>query len=250
MGQMEETRNNLTDKLTTLEQKVAGTVESVNETVSTVTETVESVKESVEDTVATVTDTVQSTVESVSDAVGNTVDSVASFLDISTWAEKRPWLMMGGSVLLGYLAGRLLTPRRPEEAAPTYAATPRQEAPSRREEAAEEAGGGVLGKLTEQFGPEIDKLKGLAVGTLMGVARDMVSQFVPQAIKREVTDVINGFTSNLGGKVIDRPIVPEAPERKEPESRPQEAAGPEPHEAVPEPRGMSHRPERAGRGKR
>src|SRR5262249_27317195 len=57
------------------------------------------------------------------------------------------------------------------------------------------------------FGDEINKVKGLALGTMMGVARDMISQWVPETLRPDVTSVINNFTADLGGKVFDKPIL-------------------------------------------
>ncbi len=37
----------------------------------------------------------------------------------------------------------------------------------------------------------------------------MVSQWVPEALRRDVTEILNGFTANLGGQVIQRPILDE-----------------------------------------
>jgi ElaB/YqjD/DUF883 family membrane-anchored ribosome-binding protein len=85
--QMEETRTSLAEKLETLEQQVVGTVQGAT---TAVADTVESVKDAVQETVSTVQ-------ESVHDA-----------LDLSRHVERHPWAMVGGSVALGYLAGRLL----------------------------------------------------------------------------------------------------------------------------------------------
>jgi len=210
MGQMEETRKDLAEKLETLEKKVAGTVETVADTVQTVENTVENVKESIQETVETVTGTVQNTVEAVEETVSGTVEKVKSLFDISHHVERHPWLMLGGSVLAGYVGGLLLTPRPPEIETPPQPATPPERfkvSVAHQPQEVEEAGESWLGKLGERFAPEVEKLKGLAVGTLFGVARDMISQWVPSAVKDQVTEVINNFTTDLGGKVIREPLV-------------------------------------------
>jgi ElaB/YqjD/DUF883 family membrane-anchored ribosome-binding protein len=236
MSEMEDTRKDLTEKLETLEKQVAGTVATVTGTVQTVENTVENVKESIKETVESVTDTVQNTVQAVEETVSNTVANVKSFFDVSYQVDRHPWFMMGGSVLIGYLGGWLLTPRshRSHETpavAPTYtpappaahngagyASSPPPAAPAAKEpERAAEKGESWLSKVGERLAPEIDKLKGLAVGTLFGVARDMISQWLPDALKDQVTDVINNFTTDLGGKVIREPLV--APSEQHSEAR-------------------------------
>lgn len=244
MENMEGTRKDLADKLEQLEKKVTGTVESVTQLVEKVPETVDTVKETIAETVSTVTDTVQHTVEavkgtventvgSVKETVAETVESVKGFFDIPHQVDRHPWLMMGGSVLLGYMGGRMLLPRKttitepwhttaaPEAPfapsyesayAPTAPAAPLPESARAQEVAQEEAapsGPSWLSRLGEHFSGEINKVKGLAIGTLLGVARDMVSRWVPDTLRHDVTEIINNFTTDLGGKVIEEPVVGE-----------------------------------------
>jgi len=267
MGQMEDTRKDLADKLETLEKKVAGTVETMTGTVKTVEQTVENVKESIQETVASVTDTVQNTVQTVEETVGNTVANVKSFFDISRQVDRHPWLMFGGSVLAGYIGGWLLTPKTvhvempspptpsgsgggsympPPAPAPVAAPAPQQ---TQQPQQAEEAGESWLGKLTERFSPEVDKLKGLAVGTLFGVARDMVSQWLPDALKQQVTDVINNFTTDLGGQIIREPLM--APQQDGGDSSGHGERSGQPQAAESNPAGSGSRTrETAGSGRR
>src|SRR5215831_16294588 len=102
---IEETRSALSDKVEALEEQVVDTVQG---TTSAVAETVDTVKEAVQDTVEQVKDTVQGTVEAVKET-----------FDIGLQCERHPWLMFGGSVGLGFLAGKLLgggsKPRPKEE---------------------------------------------------------------------------------------------------------------------------------------
>jgi len=239
MGNMDETRKDLADKLGELEKKVTQTVSSVADLVEKVPETVESVKETIQETVSTVTGSVHDTVEAVKGGMESTVESVKSFFNIPRQVDRHPWLMMGGSVLLGYLGGRLLTPRShhaeaaawaengmspaavtgytappytpPQEAAPAYRSAPAYESARAPEppqtSSAATSGGGWLSRLSEHFGGELKQLKGLAVGTLLGVARDMVTQWVPENLKHDVKEIVNNFTSDLGGKVMREPIM-------------------------------------------
>jgi hypothetical protein len=223
---MEETRADLAGKIEQLEKKVTGTVASVTDLVEKVPETVETVKETIAETVSTVSDTVHHTVEAVKGTVEGTVESVKSFFDIPRQVDRHPWLMMGGSVLLGFLGGRLLLPRRhaaePEsrstafEPTPAYAPSYAREAtapeayaaahaPERTEK--EPSGPSWISRLTERFGGEIDKVKGLAIGTLMGAVRDAASSWAPETLRNDVTEVINNFTRDMGGKVFEGPVL-------------------------------------------
>jgi len=205
---MEQTRSSLAEKIEVLEQKVTGTVQ---EATSAVTETVQEAKEAVADTVETVKETVASTVETVKDTVESTVDAVRNTFDITGHVQRHPWAMVGGSVALGFLGGLFLGPTRPRSHAepshtpgPEPVAAPEREAsyaraPSRHEPETyrepEREQPGWWDWLQSTFGPEMDKLKGMAVGTLAGVVRDMVSGAVSENIKPMVIDVINNVTT-------------------------------------------------------
>jgi hypothetical protein len=222
MEQMDDTRKDLADKLEQLEKKVSGTVESVTELVEKVPETVSTVKETIEETVGTVKDTVENTVEAVKGSVESTVGAVKSFFDIPHQVDRHPWLMMTGSVVLGFVGGRLLTPSRaatrngsassaapaevpvytpPAPSYPAVSAQPRAEA--QEQEPARES---WLGRLSGQFSGELQQVKELALGTLLGVARDMISRWVPEKLRQDVGELVNNFTRDLGGKVIQGPI--------------------------------------------
>jgi ElaB/YqjD/DUF883 family membrane-anchored ribosome-binding protein len=206
--QMEETRTALTQKLETLEDKVVSTVQ---EATSAVTDTVDNVKDAVNETVTSVKDTVQDTVASVRDT-----------FDIERQVQRRPWLMFGGSVVLGYVAGRLLlrgtTQRRagPQarldrivgSQAPamngSHAAAPLAQT-STQSEAVNEPG--LFSTLVEQFQPEIAKLKGMAIGTALGAVRDLVTHAVPDQMKDQVTEMVDNVTVKLGGQPVRGPVL-------------------------------------------
>lgn len=204
--QMEETRASLSEKIETLENQVVGTVQGATAAVS---ETVESVKEAVQETVSTVQESVQNT------------------LDIGHHVDRHPWAMMGGSVALGYLAGCLLGRATSDQARGTQLVS-RGDFSNVDWPAADEANGrpshrssnGANGKtvapevkapeknvLLETFGPEIQKLKGLALGTLLGVVRDLVSEAAPEQLRPQLADVVDSITVKLGGDPIRGPLL-------------------------------------------
>jgi len=214
--QMEETRAALTEKLETLEQQV---VETVQGATTAVTETVASVKEAVQETVETVKDSVQTTVESVKET-----------FDLPLQVERHPWLMLGGAAALGYLAGSLLSQgKKKETATPTRSASfptvsawsphganggpngpPGPLSPAREivpPSTVKTTEPGRLSELSQTFNDEISKLKGLAIGTLLGVVRDFVTQAVPDRIGPQLGEVVDSITTKLGGQPISGPVL-------------------------------------------
>jgi ElaB/YqjD/DUF883 family membrane-anchored ribosome-binding protein len=198
--QMQETRTSLTEKLETLEQQVVGTVQSAK---TAVTETVENVK----------------------GAVQETVQSVKNTVDLPLQVRRHPWAMVGGSLAAGCLAGYLLTePRRPPSFHALSAAShsdvpwphPHPNGGTRGRHAAEpsamrepsheaqapSSGPSWLGELKHTFRNEIQQVEGLALATLLGALRDVVTRNVPEKIAPQVSEIIDNVTAKLGGKPI------------------------------------------------
>jgi hypothetical protein len=57
------------------------------------------------------------------------------------------------------------------------------------------------------FAPEFQKLKSLAVGTLMGMAREMVSEPLPDQMRPQAKEILDNITTKLGGEVMSREAV-------------------------------------------
>jgi ElaB/YqjD/DUF883 family membrane-anchored ribosome-binding protein len=201
--QMAETRHALTDKLDQLEQKVA-------DTVSDATQTVEQVRSAVTGTVNTVTESVRETVESVSEA-----------LDMSKQVERHPWGMVAGATALGFVGGCLMYSQS-ESRGPSQAREPAMK-PSKTgngkhgtvsQAVARFAERSPIGK-SETWSPIVDKLRGLAVATTLGLVKDLVQRSVPRTLEREVGDVLDGITTALGGHPISGHILPEEDDEAE-----------------------------------
>jgi ElaB/YqjD/DUF883 family membrane-anchored ribosome-binding protein len=213
---MKETREGLTQKLEQLEQQV---VETVQNTTSAVSDTVESVKEVVE-----------GTVESVQNAVEETTEAVKKTFDLRLQVENHPWLMLGGSVAVGFVAGRLLEGLMPPARATVRDAlpppssggvqtdggraywysdetAPRREATPPAKSASSE--NGWFDALTRQFAPQIDQLKSVAIGTVVGLVRDMVKQSLPQELGGRLSEMLDDVTKKAGGEPFRGPVVPE-----------------------------------------
>jgi ElaB/YqjD/DUF883 family membrane-anchored ribosome-binding protein len=211
--QMEATRQSLCDKIETLEQKVVGTVTGAQAAVS---DTVNTVKDSVRETVDTVKGTVRDTVEGVKDA-----------FDVRQHVEKHPCLSMGGAVAVGFLLGRLTEghhkatgftgPRFGSFAESTNGHTfaKARNTPVDRETArgAEAPSGtGWMDTVRHQFGPEIDKIKAVAVGAGISLLRDLLTRSLPQQLKPHVTDVMNRVTTKLGGESMPEGVFSGTPD--------------------------------------
>jgi len=193
--QMEETRSNLTEKLESLENQVAGTVQSASEVVN---DTVEAVKGTVDNVTATVHETVQ---------------SVSRTFDLRLQTEKHPWIVFGGSVALGCLAAQCLgsTPQKSTKAASREQTDGREENRARESDSphpakarAEPAEAGPR----SWFWDELGRVKGLAVGALMGVVRDLAARGLPGTLGKRAAEEVDHLTAQLGGEPLPEPVIP------------------------------------------
>ena len=155
--QMEDTKSQLTEKLESLEHQVS---ESVQSTGTAVAATAEAVQE---------------TVEAVTGAVHDAVHSVSNAFDFPRQVERHPWIAVGGSFALGYLASELLN-------APTTASAS-ESAPS----AAQTQNGN--GQHAVESPPTSSskslpwaEMRGMLTGVLMGALSTIVTQGVPTAL--------------------------------------------------------------------
>jgi ElaB/YqjD/DUF883 family membrane-anchored ribosome-binding protein len=237
---MEDARTDLSDKLEQLEKQVMDTVQgatsavadsvqsatsTVNDTLQSVKDVVDNVKDSVQGTVDSVKDSVQGTVDSVKETMADTVEGVKKTFDLHRQVDNHPYLMVGGAVVVGFVAGRMLTQqtgRAMGQAAERFGPTVRryaQSAASNLGSAASTVGstaasvggaaataGDWMSGLETMFGPEIAKLKELAIGTLLGVVRDMAVKAAPETLAPRVSEIIDDFTTKLGGKPVEGPV--------------------------------------------
>lgn len=169
---MEQTREALTEKLETLEQRVVDSVTAVT------------------DTVASVQEKMHESVESVKDAV-----------DVQAHVDRHPWLMLGGSVVCGYMLGNLLERGRKEAHAPRPTAGPAMAAGFGQERESRQAGAST-GSWLGAFEPEIQHLKGLALGVTLGTVRELLTEQVPPHMAEQVRDIIDAVTKKAGGEPI------------------------------------------------
>jgi hypothetical protein len=193
--QMGQTRATLSEKLETLETKVLGSVASTTDTVA--------------QTVQEVGATVRETAQDVRAALHETLSSVREAFSVSRQFQQHPWLMLGGSVLAGYI-GNLLLDSLEQGSLPSLPSLPQAEQllprasevrqrmeaeiPTRRRTPA------FLQALTDTFAPELEKLKAAAVGMALSVLRDKISESVPPHMRTDFTEMMDRITTKLGGQ--------------------------------------------------
>jgi ElaB/YqjD/DUF883 family membrane-anchored ribosome-binding protein len=142
--QIDETLASLTEKLSKLEQKVSGTVKTVKDSVMTVRDT----------------------------------------FDLKRQVRRRPWTLVAGATALGILGGLRTNGRNTINGAQNgkSANTLQAELPA-GQHARSNTNGSLnreseklswLAKLGQSLEPEIAELKGIAIGTLIGVFHEML----------------------------------------------------------------------------
>jgi hypothetical protein len=59
-----------------------------------------------------------------------------------------------------------------------------------------------LSHIAEHYKDELGKLQGLALGVVGSVVREMLTSVAPPGLATQVTDIVDSFTTKLGGKPI------------------------------------------------
>jgi ElaB/YqjD/DUF883 family membrane-anchored ribosome-binding protein len=199
--QIEETRSSLTDKLETLEAEVKETVQSARDTV-------ENVQEAVEHTLSSARETVQETISSVKETVENATETVKRTFDLPYQVDRHPWAMLGLSFVAGlaggaFLGGRVSPGRRVARRMAEASAEPperSQGAPAAAWSRSSHEGParpGFVDKLSSQFGDEFEKIKDLAITTLVGVVGDVARRSLP-VLASSVEEMMLNIASQAG----------------------------------------------------
>jgi hypothetical protein len=204
--QLEETKLQLSDKLGTLEQQVSQTVETAS---TAVTATVEAV---------------QGTVESVTGAVEDAVHGMHNAFDLRHQMEKHPFLVLGGAVVVGYLAAEYFkAPTRNNQ--PPSSAVDFANGDNFRYDNPQPQSYSAPPQQSPQPAPPVpsplDSLKTLAMSTLMGSMQGIAMRAIP-----EIVGLVMG---NIVGQQAQHrePPAPESPRaRIWPEETPPFASSP------------------------
>lgn len=205
--QMEETKSQLSEKLESLELQVTETVCSTGTAVN-----------------ATV-GAVQETVETVTGAVQDAVQSVSNAFDLQRQIHRHPLLVLGGSVVLGYLAGEFLARSAKRRQQVTETEVPQIPAtknfdhgPARP--AIEPAATAAAITAAYESGLQSSawhQLKGVMFGTLVGMMRDVASRAVPQIVDYLTNDrgTARASGSDDAGDAYDPPMRQETADAKQ-----------------------------------
>jgi len=185
--QMANTRCSISEKLDQLERRVVNTVEGATNAVA---ETVETVKESVRES----------------------VHNVQTSLDPIRQTERNPWTTLVLSFGAGYAAGKLLeggsTPSHVIDQPPAWPHpnTSAHDMASNHTGRRAESHSGMLKSIVEPLEPEIRKLKGLGIGMLFGLVRDILHQAAPPSLRTRLTEVVDDVTRKMGGEPVQGPV--------------------------------------------
>jgi len=213
MKEMEDTRTSMTEKLETLEHQISEKVQAGADVVERTTEAATHIIDSVKDTVQGVTDKVEETVNRVSDKVGESVHAVASTFDLKLQTERHPWAVVGLATAAGFALNSILSRRPQSQTAPLQPAQTVRAKHAKgnghgngntRTPAPAEKKFNPLKDLMEQewFRDQMSRLKGLALGTMLSMIRDMVKESVQGPVGERIAEEIESFTSHLGAEPI------------------------------------------------
>lgn len=220
MKDMEQTRSAMSAKLEALEDKVTGTVQPVTEAVERVTEAAATAVERVTEAATDIVDSVKETVQGVSEKVEETAVSVAKALSLREQAERHPWLVFGAAATTGCIVGTFLggrTRRRSNRGSMAQDVRPRHgkegNGKSHPKEAAAPRRAAAMEATSHEgaFGETLQHLKGLAIGSLMSLVRDIAKRSIPGAIGEKLAEEVESLTTRLGAQPIAGPVLSETP---------------------------------------
>jgi len=192
----------------------------------------ERTRESITEKLDALEDRIVGSVEQASAAVTNTATTVKEAMDINTQIDRHPWLVFGGAMAAGLLAGHLLLSRRqepwprmmesrrepaPAPAPPTTPTPPQarnptpmpapESTPSPPPPATYDSAPATPGLLS-MLEPELVKAKELAIGVTLGIVREALIAEMPPPLASCAGDIINDVTQKLGGRPLENSALP------------------------------------------
>lgn len=171
-----------------------------------------------------VKETATDTFETVKETALETYEDVKKNFSLQHQVRERPWAMFGGAIGVGFIVGNLLSHKlfdhdehdlAPREASWAPALASRSNGHNGHTngnghpKAAISPGGllthsaivsGLTGLLGQTFAPELRKARGVAIGTVLGIVREIARDAVPTSIADKTVKVIDDVTRSLGGE--------------------------------------------------
>ena len=174
-----------------------------------------------------VKETATDTFETVKETALETYEDVKKNFSLHHQVQERPWTMFGGAIGIGFIVGNLLSHKlfdhdehdlRPREAAWSPALATRSHGNGQsnghsngnghQKSGISPAGlltqsalvSGLTGVLGQTFAPELRKARGVAIGTVLGIVREIAREAVPASIADKTVKVIDDVTRSLGGE--------------------------------------------------
>jgi len=221
-----------------MDHELEVTREQIAETQAALSDKLQTLKHRVVDTVQDAANTVTETVQNVKFAVHESVKNVKDTFDLRLQVNRRPWGIVVGSIALGYMSGYLLlrngsarpqTNGRRQPAPPDKLPIAKQqngvakrhgyveglEKKSDQDVADRPSEPGSLSPAPNRFESEIRKLKGLAIGTVLSLVRDLITEAAQEPTKAVLAEVMDSITVKLGGEPIRGPVFKENLHEKE-----------------------------------
>lgn len=157
----------------------------------------ESIQREIDDTRSSMTEKmeqleskVKGTVDDVKDSVDTTIETIKSNLDLNRIVNDQPWLMFGGSILLGYMLGTMGDEQRKvmfESSVHTsdqsnQARSPGDgyTSPAQPASAQQHSEPGFMDEVMNRLGDEMDALKEAAIHTTSKMFRELLHENLPQ----------------------------------------------------------------------
>jgi ElaB/YqjD/DUF883 family membrane-anchored ribosome-binding protein len=210
-SQMEQTRQDLVEKIETLEQQVTQTVKEATSAVSSTVDTVKEVVSNTSDAVQSTADSVKDVVSNTKDAVQSAVDSVVGALDFPGHVQRSPWLMFGGAVATGFALGKVLAPPQTSSisasadfnrlsAVSADSGRSSSESTSKQpEQPSKSVFSAPLSALGSMFEKPLEIAEGMAVSAFFSLLQNVVREAIPADWKHQVLGVVDDLNKQLGG---------------------------------------------------
>jgi len=174
-----------------MDQKSDVILQNIDDTRSALAEKIELLEDQMKDKVENAKATVEETIDGIKQKVETTVGNVKQNLSLSYQVQQHPWTMVGASVATGILVGRHFSRNRDGyRYAPAVRPSSASDFESRPLLQALPPRPSFLNTLAEDFKPEIQTIKGLAVGMAITKLGEVVKKNFP-SLSEMVDEVIS-----------------------------------------------------------